>query len=155
MKASGNRLTSREREYLLQLLEEQQSQEALSNEENRRLGIDRNGETYDLGGSSQGVLIGESGIPRVISEEHTVFLDCGHAITSPSQVLGKCGNGHVICNLHDHMLLRCVKCGKLLCHLCAEIDDEGNPVCPDHGFSWSVIFIIAGIVMIVLWWFVK
>lgn len=135
-----NKLTLRERENLLKLFEEQLNQQLQSTEEVHRLGIDRYGETYNLGGISQGVLINESGIPRVISEEHTVFLDCGHAITSPSQVLGKCENEHVICNMHNHQLYECVKCGKILCDLCATFDDDGNPECGTHGFWFNVLY---------------
>ena len=150
MKSPGNKLTLREREQLARLLEEQLSNEPMSNEEHRRMGIDRYGETYDLGGSSHGVLVGESGIPLVISEERTKFLDCGHSITSPSQVLGKCDNGHVLCNLHGHNLLRCVECGKLICQLCGKIDKEGNPKCSDHGIPWYGYLVAPTIIALII-----
>jgi len=150
MKSPKNKLTLKEREYLIQLLQDQLNQEAISAEEVRRKGIDREGSTYNLGGKSQGVLVNESGIPRVISEEHTMFLDCGHAINSPTQVLGKCDNGHIICNLHDHSILRCVECGKLLCHLCAIVDGNGNFRCASHGAPWGTIILIAGIILVAL-----
>lgn len=145
MNSGNNKLTFREREQLMELLHDQLLQQTMSTEEIRRVGIDQYGITYDLGGSTQGVLIGESGIPRVISEEQTRFLDCGHAIVSPSQVLGKCDNDHVLCNMHGHRLLRCFQCGKLLCDLCAEIDEKGRPKCPNHGFFWNILYKLAGL----------
>ena len=94
---------------------------------------------------SENVLIDESGVPRTISEERTMFLDCGHAITSPSQVLGRCDNGHVLCNMYGHQLVECVKCGKLLCDLCASTDNEDRPQCPNHGFPWNLLYKLAGL----------
>lgn len=121
---------------LLQMLSEQVTQGPKSAEVTQRVASDRSGNKIDLGGQSQGVIVDENNTPHVISEEHAKFLDCGHAITSLSEVLGKCAYGHITC--HRHELHRCNKCGKILCDLEVVWEDD-KPMCPDHGFPWGLI----------------
>lgn len=88
---------------------------------------DTDGMNHDVGGEFHDVVVGPDNIPRVINEQRAKVLDCGHIVTSLSEILGMCDFGHILC--YREKLYKCSECKRILC-----IDDveekDGNIICP-------------------------
>ena len=141
-------LSKRDREILLQQIQEQMEQGPKSLEEIQGTVTDKSGTVYNLGGKKSGVFVDENNIPRNLTEIRGMTLDCGHIVPGFVEGLQKCDFGHIICS--KHQLYRCHKCKKLLCDIEVEWED-GKPVCPDHGSPLAFVVIVIIILAIVIY----
>lgn len=129
-----------------------------SGEINKNTVIDQYGNSRNIGGNISEVKINND-IPIVINEKQIAILDCGHAITSPDQIYGKCDYGHLICK--EHGLYTCELCNKKMCDF--EVAFEyGQFLCPDcidsirHGqlvFWISIIIVVIILTLTLIWIF--
>ncbi len=147
MKNGPQRLSEYERDQLLQWLVQQVSQGEKSSETTSRILTDRVGMGHELGGEIRNLIVDSDNIPRVMTYQHAKVLDCGHLVSSFSEVLGMCDFGHVICRKHE--FYTCVKCRRIICHLEAE-EKDGMPVCPECNSGNLMLMVIAVIGLILL-----
>lgn len=95
------------------------------------------GSTHVIGGAIQSLVIGEDGVPYTIQEMRKVVASCGHLIDINQQGLSMCSYGHILCP--QHQLYRCAYCGDLICEIEMKKDEDGDPMCPDHGSFWRML----------------
>ena len=145
------RMSQREREALAQLVSTGLAPGPKSNEARQLLLGDRFGNFYNLGGESHSVVVDSDSIPHVLSQEQAMILDCGHAVTSLSQVLGRCDMGHIICNRHQ--FVRCPECKSVLCDSDL-VEKDGELVCPkctdDKWSAFLGFLVLAGVIALIL-----
>lgn len=138
-----------ERDQLLQWFAHQSDQNSKSSDSINRIITDRGGRQHSIGGELHCVIMGDDSIPRGIAQEHNQVLDCGHIVSSMSDVLGMCDFGHIICR--EHELYTCQKCRRLMCD--RELQQKkGRNFCPDciTNYRLIIIIILAIIVLIIL-----
>jgi len=141
------KLSPVERDQLLSLIGQGLTPGPKSAEIRRNWLEDLSGMQHQLGGFRQGVEIDHNGLPVVFNDQQGRVLDCGHVITSLSEVGGMCSHGHILCKRHN--LYRCGECRKTLCELEMEVED-GVPVCPGgHAETgWVAVALIVLILFI-------
>jgi hypothetical protein len=147
MKNRPPKPTQYDRDQILQLIEQQIAQGTNSSEIIGRIVTDRAGEKHILGGESHEVIIGEDSIPRIISQQHVHVLDCGHIVTTISEVMGACDYGHIIC--HRHELYMCQECRKLLCDKDVE-EKDGKAICHECNSNYTILIVIGVIVLVII-----
>lgn len=108
---------------------------------------DTEGVSHDVGGEFQKVVVGPDSMPRVVSEQHARVLDCGHVVTSMSEILAMCDFGHFLC--YREKLCRCSECRR---NLCIEDVEERNgeiicPVCKKKHLDEQILYAVIGIVV--------
>ena len=121
-------LNRREREELLRFVTGQVNTGPKSSEVKQNTVQDRKGAIDGLGAEFEEVQVDDFGTPQVTSEVRGQIMDCGHALRSPGDLLGKCSYGHLIC--HRHELRLCDGgCGKIICYLEWEKNKYGEFRC--------------------------
>lgn len=146
MKNPPMKLNDHERNQLTHLFSPGSSPGPKSNESTRRVMSDNNGNIYDMGGDSHGVVVNVDSIPHIISEQHAKILDCGHTVTSLSQVLGRCDFGHILC--HKHQFWMCAECRRIVCQFEVQ-EKDGMSVCPKCAGNGTAA-IVLGIIAIII-----
>lgn len=123
-----------DREFTERLFRNARQQEAtggLIPESLREYLIDpRSREVFPIQIDNVSVQINEHGFPTSTREKGIVVLDCGHKPCSLSQVQGRCGYGHLICD--KCTMYTCEICGQKLCDLDVLKLEDGTTVCIDH-----------------------
>ncbi len=122
-------LSPQDRQRLVNELAQHAAAGTLSSQAKLLVLRDRSGPIAEMSGEMQRVVVDDTGLPTVVSEQHAFRIDCGHVITGVDQVAGVCSAGHIICHDRAHRLFTCPKCSRVHCDLCVPIIAD-TFVCP-------------------------
>lgn len=148
MQPANKPLGEKEREELRKIFENRLEAETQSRETSSGVLIDNKSKRHQVGGTLAHVKVDEVGTPEIFNEQNARVIDCGHSVTSVTQIGGQCSYGHIVCK--EHELKVCSKCRKVICHLDLAWKND-QPICRQHRIRRNLAILITVITTIVVY----